>query len=188
MIDWQPIDTAPTTHPRSSKDNYLIGSFPKGAMTVGHMSRLNKDAFTTFDGVYHAPTHWASLNAPGEGDRTDWVAEAKDNELAFMVAKDEYSGLARALGVRSDAFFGDPLESHQDVVRRANSIMACLTDAEITLQPFARFSETYPNAKSDVEILSMHDHRCPVTIGDLHAAKSCLDAIRPYLKDLANSK
>jgi hypothetical protein len=152
------------------------------------MDRLNKDVFTTMDGVYHAPTHWAELRAPGEGDDTDWVAEAKENEQAFMATKDEYAALALALGVRGDTWFGDPLESHNEIVRRAKSIMASLKDAEIALQPFARFSETYPNAKSDVEILSIHDGRCPVTIGDLHGARSTLEVIRPFLKAVDDAK
>jgi hypothetical protein len=183
MIDWQPIDTAPTERPKSFRERYLIASFPKGAVAVSHMGSLDKDAFTTMDGTFHAPTHWAEINEPKDDvDATDWVAEAKEMELAFMVTKDEYSALARTIGIQGDSWFGDPLESHGEVVQRAKTIMALLKDAELALQPFARFSETYPNAKSDAEILSIHDGRCPVTIGDLHAALSTLEVIRPFLK------
>lgn len=55
-------------------------------------------------------------------DETDWCAEAKANELAFMTTKDEYSAVARALGFEGDAFFGDPLASHQKIVARAKEM------------------------------------------------------------------
>jgi hypothetical protein len=186
MIDWQPIDSAPTERPKSFRERYLIASFPKGAVAVSHMGRLDKDAFTTMDGTFHAPTHWAEINEPKDDvDATDWVAEAKEMELAFMVTKDEYSALARAIGIQGDSWFGDPLESHGEVVQRAKSIMALLKDAELALQPFARFSETYPNAKSDHEVVSIHDRRCPVTIGDMHAALGAVQAIRRLAGQLA---
>ncbi len=179
MIDWQPIETAPTERPKSLRDRYLIASFPKGAVAVSHMGKLDRDAFTTLDGKFHAPTHWAEINDPeADGDATDWVAEAKSMEQAFMVTKDEYSSLARAIGIRGDSLFGDPLESHDEVVQHAKSIMALLKDAELALQPFARFSEAYPNAQADHGIVSVHDKRCPVTIGDMHAAFGTIEAIR----------
>lgn len=40
-------------------------------------------------------------------------------EQAYMVLKDEYSELARAIGVEGDAFWGDPLESHTEVLAKA---------------------------------------------------------------------
>ncbi|MNU56086.1 hypothetical protein D3C71_451730 [compost metagenome] len=178
MIDWKTIDTAPTERPRNPRDRYLIASFPKGAIAVGHMHRLDRDAFTTLDGQFHAPTHWAEINEPDNEDATDWVAEAKSMEQAFMVAKDEYSSLARAIGIKGDSWFGDPLESHDEVVQRAKSVIALLKDAELALQPFAHFSEIYPDAESDLGIISIHDGRCPVTVGDTHAALSALQAIR----------
>jgi hypothetical protein len=178
MIDWQPIDTAPTESPRNPRDRYLIASFPKGVVAVGHMHRLDRDAFTTMDGQFRAPTHWAEINGPDDEDATDWVAEAKSMEQAFMVTKDEYSSLARALGIKGDSWFGDPLESHDDVVQHAKSIMALLKDAELALQPFARFSEIYPAARSDHSIVSIQDGRCPVTMGDMHSASGALQAIR----------
>jgi hypothetical protein len=186
MIDWQPIDTAPAESPKTLRDRYLIASFPKGAVAVGHMGRLDRDAFTTMDGTFHAPTHWAEINEPEEGgDATDWVAEAKEMELAFMTTKDEYSSLARAIGIRGDSWFGDPLETHEEVVRHAKSIMALLKDAELALQPFARFSETYPNAQSGHEIVSVHNMRCPVTMGDMHAALGAVQAIRKLAGETA---
>lgn len=179
MIDWQPIETAPTERPKGPRDRYLIASFPMGAVAVGHMGRLDRDNFTTLDGKFHEPTHWAEINEPEEGgDTTDWVAEAKAMEQAFMVAKDEYSSLARAIGIRGDGWFGDPPGSHDEVVQHATSVMAVLKDAELALQPFARFSKTYPNAKSDHGIISIHGRRCAMTIGDMHAARHAIEAIR----------
>jgi hypothetical protein len=177
MIIWKPISTAPTEAPKSFRERYLIGSFPKGAMAVGHMYRLDRNAFTTMDGVFHEPTHWAELNPPDE-DATDWVAEAKSMEQAFMVTKDEYSDLARAIGIEGDSFFGDPLETHQEVVARAKSIMAALKDAELALQPFSKVSETHPEAQADKNVLLFEDSRCKVTFGDMHAALEALQVIR----------
>lgn len=122
MIDWQPAETAPTSGAR-----YLIGSFPKGAMSIGLMNRPNKDDFTTLDGTYHAPTHWAALNTPEEaGLYPNWHQEAKENEQAFMSAKDEYAEVARVLGFTEDTWFGDPLAGHAEIVARAKAAYEAL--------------------------------------------------------------
>ncbi len=48
-----------------------------------------------------------------------WRDEYKNMEQQFMLIKDEYAELARAAGFEEgDAWFGDPLEEHADIVLR----------------------------------------------------------------------
>lgn len=49
----------------------------------------------------------------------DWRDRAKDLEQQLMVAMDQYSELARALGFEGDAWFGDVHTPHEDVLARA---------------------------------------------------------------------
>lgn len=44
------------------------------------------------------------------------------SELAWMQLKDDYSALARAIGMQGDTFWGDPLASHADVLARAKEL------------------------------------------------------------------
>lgn len=53
---------------------------------------------------------------------TNWRDEYKAMEQSFMALKDQYAELARALGFEGDAWFGDPLASHDDVVKRAREL------------------------------------------------------------------
>lgn len=43
-------------------------------------------------------------------------------ELSWMQLKEEYSELARAIGMPSDSFYGDPLVEHTDVMARAKEL------------------------------------------------------------------
>lgn len=43
-------------------------------------------------------------------------------EQSFMVLKDQYAEVARALGFPGDAWFNDPLASHAEVVARAAEV------------------------------------------------------------------
>ena len=64
MSEWKPIDTAPKTDRRNPYRGYvLLVSFPKGFVAVGDAQRPPRDYFTTYDGQYHAPTHWAEIPA-----------------------------------------------------------------------------------------------------------------------------
>lgn len=40
------------------------------------------------------------------------------DEQAWMALKDQYAELARAAGTPADAWFGDPLEKHEQVLER----------------------------------------------------------------------
>ena len=48
----------------------------------------------------------------------------KGLELDWLMLKDQYSEVARALGFGGDSFYGDPLVSHEEVVARAKQLHA----------------------------------------------------------------
>ena len=43
-------------------------------------------------------------------------------EQQWMFLKDDYSELARAIGVKGDAWFGDPLCSHKEVLEKVEAL------------------------------------------------------------------
>ncbi|UQD69191.1 hypothetical protein JEY40_24560 [Bradyrhizobium japonicum] len=49
-------------------------------------------------------------------------ANLAETELKVMHLKDQYAELARAAGSPGDAWFGDPLESHEEVLERIKSL------------------------------------------------------------------
>lgn len=49
--------------------------------------------------------------------------DLKSLEVSYMVIKDQYAELAKALGFEGDAFFGDPLADHQAIVDKAKEVM-----------------------------------------------------------------
>ena len=51
-------------------------------------------------------------------------------EQAYMSVKDEYSELARAFGIEVDAWFGDPLISHKEILEQVESYSAHLVERE----------------------------------------------------------
>lgn len=63
---WQPIATAPPTSPfiGDKRNRLLLGSFPTDIVAVGNPSRLDRDVWTTLNGKFHAPTHWAKIPEP----------------------------------------------------------------------------------------------------------------------------
>ncbi len=48
-----------------------------------------------------------------------WRSLCKQREDDWLILKDQYSELARALGFEGDAWFGDPLASHGEILIRA---------------------------------------------------------------------
>ncbi|MFK4647251.1 hypothetical protein QIH93_15150 [Bradyrhizobium ottawaense] len=52
------------------------------------------------------------------------------DELQWMHLKDQYSELARAAGSPSDAWFGDPLESHEQVLERIKALAERVKEME----------------------------------------------------------
>jgi hypothetical protein len=74
-------------------------------------------------------------------------------EQQWMILKDQYSELARAAGSEGDAWFGDPLESHEDVL--------ALLELEF-LAGFLGRSSTLPCLEKqlaliDLEICDVHE-------------------------------
>jgi hypothetical protein len=57
------------------------------------------------------------------------LAEVAARESAWLSLKDQYSELARAVGCKGDAWFGDPLESHAEVVAKAEAAERALAGA-----------------------------------------------------------
>jgi len=51
-----------------------------------------------------------------------WRDQYKSMEQSFMVLKDQYSEVARAMGFPGDAWFNDPLASHEEIVARAAEV------------------------------------------------------------------
>jgi hypothetical protein len=54
----------------------------------------------------------------------NWRDEAKQLEQQWMVLKDQYSELARALGFTGDSFWGDPIETHEEILATAIRLKA----------------------------------------------------------------
>lgn len=52
----------------------------------------------------------------------------KGMEASWMHLRDQYSEIARALGFDGDAWFGDPLASHEEIVSRAKKLAALATN------------------------------------------------------------
>lgn len=55
---------------------------------------------------------------------TNWHDEYKSLEQAWMVLKDDYSEVARALGFPGCGWWDDPLASHKEIVARAKELSA----------------------------------------------------------------
>jgi len=55
--------------------------------------------------------------------KTKLRQDLKAMEQAYMVMKDQYADLAQALGAPCDAWFGDPLVPHNEIVQRARLVV-----------------------------------------------------------------
>jgi len=49
-------------------------------------------------------------------------SDFKSLEESYMALKDDYSEICRALGFKGNAWFGDPLESHETIIKRAKEL------------------------------------------------------------------
>lgn len=61
---------------------------------------------------------------PDQDPEDDYYGKFKAAEQDWMVLKDQYSEVARALGFEGDAWFGDPLAAHDEIVARAKLLAA----------------------------------------------------------------
>lgn len=50
--------------------------------------------------------------------------EYKSLEQSFMALKDDYSEICKALGFKGDAWFGDPLVPHKEIIKKAELLQA----------------------------------------------------------------
>lgn len=57
-------------------------------------------------------------------DGGDWRDQYKSLEIGWHQLKDDYSELARTLGMAGDPFWGDPLDKHAAVLARARACKA----------------------------------------------------------------
>lgn len=55
---------------------------------------------------------------------TDWYDEYKAIEQQWMALKDQYSEIARELGMTKLGFWGDPLAHHNEIVQRAKFLVS----------------------------------------------------------------
>jgi len=53
---------------------------------------------------------------------TNWRDEAKALEQRLMIVQDHYAELARVLGSPLGGFWGDPTETHTEILRRAEQL------------------------------------------------------------------
>lgn len=51
-------------------------------------------------------------------DRPNYRAEFKELEQSYMILKDQYSELVRALGFSGDGLWGDPITSHGEALAK----------------------------------------------------------------------
>ncbi len=63
------------------------------------------------------------------------------DEQAWMVLKDQYAQLARAAGSPSDSWFGDPLESHEEVLARIKELRSVLMFVRKRLEYYGTISD-----------------------------------------------
>jgi hypothetical protein len=79
---------------------------------------------------------------------------------------------------------------NKPVSRVDAAVKEALESARIALEPFARWSEVYPNAKPESEagFASVHDPRCPIRVGDAHNAREALAAVVAVLSASTGSR
>ena len=61
---------------------------------------------------------------------TNWRDEAKALEQRLMVMQDHYAELARALGSPAGGFWGDPIETHAEILRRVEQLAEQLAELD----------------------------------------------------------
>lgn len=102
----------------SGPGNMIVGGNDRCPVTFLDLHRaadVMDTLSTSVSGIRPPPEH--------ETDAASyWRQEYKGMEMAFMSAKSEYSEVAIAMGFDGDSWFGDPLASHEEIVRRAKEL------------------------------------------------------------------
>jgi hypothetical protein len=102
-----------------------------------------------------------------EEERAHLNQEIKSLEMSYMSIKDDYSELARAFGIEGDAWFGDPLMSHKEVLERVRSHSAHLVER---IRPFVE------RVRLDVDVIKCDcgepykDSDLDLSVGELEQA------------------
>lgn len=94
-----------------------------------------------------------------------WRDKYKGMEQSWMVLRDQYCELARALGFEGDAWFGDVHEPHDVIVARAKTLAA-------------KPKQKCPWADGDPDCAP--EDACPVCgmLGTLDAEDKCIDNLK----------
>lgn len=56
--------------------------------------------------------------------RPTYRDQYKSAEQAYMLMRDQYSEVARALGFDGEGYWGDPMATHEEIVERATALKA----------------------------------------------------------------
>lgn len=94
----------------------MVNGYTKEAMLFkvgeGEMERHQRLQNYVVEALTQA--HQAGIDEANSGQ--------KSVEASWMALKDDYSEICRALGFEGDAWFGDPLVKHEDIVARAKAL------------------------------------------------------------------
>lgn len=96
-----------------------------------------------------------------------WRQEAKAYEQAFMVERDGYSALARALGFEGDAWFDDPYASHLEIVQRAKAYSELAGRLQEAIVPFMSYGSALHDIPDTYPVASSADGERRITMGDI---------------------
>jgi hypothetical protein len=91
---------------------------------------------------------------------TNWRDEAKALEQRLMVMQDHYAELARALGSPAGGFWGDPTETHIEILRRAEQLAEL--DAFVAVHQYildANPPDLWPKGSVLAKAIARHEAR-----------------------------
>lgn len=119
-----------------------------------------------------------------DSEKTNWYDEYKSAEASFMRAKDEYAELARVLGEECDAWFGDPLASHEEVLARARLHARLVRDLRATTQALHVDRARLSRALDQIGAMLYMDRDGVLRFKDGHGLDEVLDVVNAALNDL----
>ena len=96
-------------------------------------------------------------------DQVIALSAALEAERGWQTVAESNQQMAQSWQARAEA-----AESERDALK------AELAEAVEVSRPFAKFSEQYPNAKPDVECVSIHDPDARIVMGDFHRSRAFL--------------
>jgi hypothetical protein len=95
---------------------------------------------------------------------TNWRDEAKALEQRLMIMQDHYAELARALGSPAGGFWGDPIETHAEILRRVEQLAEQLAelDAFVAVHQYildANPTDLWPKDSVLAKAIARHEAR-----------------------------